>query len=402
MIKIEEKNKISIITIILLFLVVISIIWICFTLGEIEHESIKNDTVEIFNKEPNKKDDIIDNGEVIVFEKKDEDIIVKPVTKEESNEITKNVSKKNANQNKSQTASSSKNSVKSDNKVANLSIEQTPSKEPDKTEDSNPPKEPDKIDEVKPPKEPGKNEEQTPPKEPDEPDEPDPPKPLDPPKPPEPPDEPDPPVIDRTGTYWAEDKDIVWEDKCSLGIFKNPKYNMRNIIAPGSTSSYVFYVCNKMGFDLNYIINFSEENDMNVNMMYKLRRGDEYIAGDEDTWVYYDSLHIDYNIANEGKDKYILEWKWVDSDNDTEIGINHAGEAYKLNIDICATQISGFEEEITDENDQNGDDDNSENDSENSNNNTGDNSDNSDNNTGDNSEASDNSSKSSSDNNSKN
>ena len=120
---------------------------------------------------------------------------------------------------------------------------------------------------------------------------------------------------------------------------------MREIIAPGSTNSYVFYVNNKMGFDLNYTIEFSEENEMNVNMMYKLKRENDYICGDENTWVYYDGLHIDYDIEDEGKDKYILEWKWIDSDNDTEIGTYHAGEKYKLFINVVATQISGLEDE---------------------------------------------------------
>ncbi len=156
------------------------------------------------------------------------------------------------------------------------------------------------------------------------------------------------PEIDRTGTYWVEDKKIVWENNSILGIFNNSRYNMKNIIAPGSTSTYTFYVNNKMGFDLNYVMTFSEENDMHVNMMYKLKREDEYIVGDENTWEYYDSLYIDYDIANDGRDKYVLEWKWIDTDNDTEIGVNHAREIYKLNINILATQISGLEEENQD------------------------------------------------------
>lgn len=344
---IKEKNKLSIILIILLFLTVISVIWICFILGEIEHNSVSKDSVDVFYKEEDKKNNVINDGEVIVLEKKDENDIIQSVIKDEnkSNSVSKgSLSIKNkVYEEKTSNSNNVINDKKEDNNFINKNIINNEIKE----EIQNP-EEPSDIQHTKDPENTSKPQEPSKPNTPEQPE-----KPIDPNKPevpdkPEKPDEPDPPKppeIDRTGTYWAEDKDIVWENQCKLGIFKNPRYNMRNIVAPGSTNSYVFYVCNKMGFDLNYIINFSEENDINVNMMYKLRREDEYIAGDEDTWVYYDSLHIDYEIANEGKDKYILEWKWVDSDNDTEIGINHAGEVYKLNIDILATQISGFDDE---------------------------------------------------------
>lgn len=369
MIRIKEKNNISIIFVILLFLLVISTIWVCFILGEIEHDSKSKDSVDVFYKEKDNKDKEISDGEIIIFEKKEENTIVQPIIEEENN--INNVSKRNF----SKTNNTYKKNQVIDNKIEkeNITTNET------KGETQNPEKQPDR-EYIREPENSSKLEEPNIPNKPEDPKPPIPEKPDKPNEPenPEEPDPPKPPEIDRTGTYWVEDKDIVWQNKCKLGIFKNPKYNMRNLIAPGSTSSYVFYVSNKMGFDLNYIINFSEENDINVNMMYKLRREDEYIAGDENTWVYYDNLHIDYEIANEGKDKYILEWKWVDSDNDTEIGINHAGEIYKLNIDIYATQISGFEEETPAENNPNEEDNTGDNSGNTGNNsdNAGDNSDN--------------------------
>ena len=338
---IESRKKSSIILTILLSFFFISIIWVCFIMGRILHGSSQNDEdIPVYNDEDN---NVIDNGGMIVFEPKDEkdeknntnELHENIIINTSANKIPSYSYTNTQNNNIEKNQSSNNNKVKNEFNEPNNIIEE-PQKpiEPSKPEPEEPTK-PDKPEEpIKPeePEEPIKPEDPTEPEDPEDPTEP---------EKPEDPEEP----INRDGTYWVQDKEIVWENNSILGIFKNPKYNMRNIIAPGSTSSYVFYVCNKMGFDLNYIINFSEENDMNVNMMYKLKREDEYIIGDENTWVYYDQLHIDYNIANEGKDKYVLEWKWVDSDNDTEIGIKHAGELYKLKIDICATQISGLEEE---------------------------------------------------------
>lgn len=317
----EKRKKSSIVTTIIISFLVFSIIWVCFIMGRIEHGKPEKDEFNISYKEND--DDVIDDGGIIVFapEEENEDSVKNEV---EENVITNIV--KNTSINKRPNYSS----TNSQNQQSNNLQENTNKN--------------DKVEPFEPivPQEPEIPEKPNTPIIPEEPEEPE--KPNDP-IVPEEPEKPEEPEIDRTGTYWVEDKEIVWENNSILGIFKNPKYNMRNIIAPGSTNSYVFYVSNKMGFDLNYIINFSEENDMKVNMMYKLKRENEYIIGDENTWVYYDQLHIDYNIENEGKDKYVLEWKWVDSDNDTEVGINHAGEIYKLKIDICATQISGFEEE---------------------------------------------------------
>ena len=81
-----------------------------------------------------------------------------------------------------------------------------------------------------------------------------------------------------------------------------------------------------------------EDNPFNINMKYKLRSNNNYLVGSKDKYVDVSKLS-QRNIlikANSSKE-YSLDWKWIDSDNDTEIGEN-INSNYKLSINIGANQ----------------------------------------------------------------
>ena len=76
-------------------------------------------------------------------------------------------------------------------------------------------------------------------------------------------------------------------------------------------------------------------------MKYKLKLGNVYIAGDENNWVSYDELkRTNINLSKSNKHTYYLEWKWVSSDNDTNVG-KTINAGYNLSIEIKAEQNNG-------------------------------------------------------------
>ena len=81
-----------------------------------------------------------------------------------------------------------------------------------------------------------------------------------------------------------------------------------------------------------------EDNPFNINMKYKLRSNNNYLVGSKNKYADVSKLS-QRNIlikANSSKE-YSLDWKWIDSDNDTEIGEN-INSNYKLSINIGANQ----------------------------------------------------------------
>ncbi len=131
------------------------------------------------------------------------------------------------------------------------------------------------------------------------------------------------------------DNEIVWGIDSNLKIFTNLAYDKKEKIAPESSNTYIFAVKNNTKNKITYSINFNEENNYNINMKYRLKKGNKYVVGNEDSWVSYKELNQNnINLNKKNSDKYYLEWKWISSNNDTEVaGID---DAYKLSIKIEA------------------------------------------------------------------
>lgn len=134
------------------------------------------------------------------------------------------------------------------------------------------------------------------------------------------------------------DNDGVWDVTEQLRIFQNPMYQMEEIIAPGSSNSYQFYVRNNTGCQVEYELSFIETNPYAVNMKYKLKINNTDITKD---WVSITELsQYKGQLASASEDVYYLEWKWIEAENDTDVGANIEA-FYQLKIQMNGQQIGG-------------------------------------------------------------
>jgi hypothetical protein len=133
----------------------------------------------------------------------------------------------------------------------------------------------------------------------------------------------------------VKDKQITWKGETQAKIFTNSMYKFKDVIAPESSNTYQFIVKNATEYNLKYKIDFVEENPYNVNMKFKLKKNDTYII---DEYVSASELNISDMLLNvKENDTYYLEWKWISSSNDTEVGEIAAN--YGLKIDIKAESV---------------------------------------------------------------
>ncbi len=142
-------------------------------------------------------------------------------------------------------------------------------------------------------------------------------------------------VNDDSSGLIVSDNYTVWGSK-KLRIFSNQAYEYTSKIAPSSANSYVFVIRNNNTFDIVVDISMVEDNPYKVNMKYKLRSKGVYLAGNDSRYDEVSKLNV-RNITIKSKESisYILDWKWIDSDNDTSIG-ESIDANYKLSINIGA------------------------------------------------------------------
>ena len=163
------------------------------------------------------------------------------------------------------------------------------------------------------------------------------------------PDKPSQPDSDETepiteDDFYVNDKDVVrWEDESSIKIFEDSTHiaKVNGKIAPESSGTYKFVVNNGTKYTLKYKIRFTETNSHNMNMKFKLKKGNIYLI---DHYVSCDELNIENMTLNvQTSEDYYLEWKWVgDNDtNDTTIGntAQNTDIEYNLAIKVEAESI---------------------------------------------------------------
>ena len=143
---------------------------------------------------------------------------------------------------------------------------------------------------------------------------------------------------DVLGKVFVDDKngDYLYQQK--LAIFENAAFNYEEKIAPGVSNTYHFVVHNSSEMKIKYYIEMYEESEYFVNLKYRLKRGNEYIIGNDNTWVTAAQLKSDFsNLGISESDNYSLDWKWEYEDGkddlDTLAGENMTSK-YKLNIRI--------------------------------------------------------------------
>lgn len=138
---------------------------------------------------------------------------------------------------------------------------------------------------------------------------------------------------------YVYDDDKVFSQSTTLNIFTQTSYYVaKDRIAPGSQNTYQFVIRNNNNFGIKYSIDMAETNLQNINMKYRLRLNGRYIVGNENDYVSFDELNqYDVILNNQSSNEYELDWKWIESSNDTEIGEN-IGSKYRLDLVIRATK----------------------------------------------------------------
>lgn len=139
-------------------------------------------------------------------------------------------------------------------------------------------------------------------------------------------------VVEPENELFVRDSKLVWDDTSQLKIFTNSVYTFEDKIAPEMENTYQFVVKNSTSYNIKYTIDFIENNPHNINMKYKLKKNNSYLV---DHYVSFNELNITKQLLNsKTNDTYYLEWKWISSDNDTEVG--NIAASYSLKIDVKA------------------------------------------------------------------
>lgn len=126
-----------------------------------------------------------------------------------------------------------------------------------------------------------------------------------------------------------------WQQIEKLNIFSNEYY--KNKIMPGLNGIYEFKIINTMPYNIKYNINIEEINKDNINIKYRLIKNGIYLNNEYQS---ISEIKNDMNIINSlSTDIFNLEWKWEDSENDTNIGENAENITYNLNIVVLAEEI---------------------------------------------------------------
>ena len=140
-------------------------------------------------------------------------------------------------------------------------------------------------------------------------------------------------VVTIDGMVTVYDNDVTWHGSTEAKIFTNSMYQLEDVIAPESSNTYQFVVKNSVGYKIKYNVSFIESNPYNINMKYKLKKNDTYLI---DHYVSVNELNLtNLMLDSSNNDTYYLEWKWISSDNDTEIG-KTPNANYGLKIEIKA------------------------------------------------------------------
>lgn len=133
--------------------------------------------------------------------------------------------------------------------------------------------------------------------------------------------------------------DIDIDKNTKLEIFKNEKFNGKEIIAPNSSGSYQFCIKNESENYIVYHIYFVDEMNYFVNMKYRLKIDNIYIRGNENSYVGIDELDVEnITVLKNSINLYTLEWYWEDEDEaDSLVGSKQETQYYTLGLRIIAS-----------------------------------------------------------------
>lgn len=141
-------------------------------------------------------------------------------------------------------------------------------------------------------------------------------------------------IIKQLDVIKITSNSVEWNVSEELKIFKNPKLNNKNIIAPNSKGTYKFIVQNESPENIYYNLCFLDENRHKINMKFRLKLDNIYVIGDSENWIDISQMNMkNVLITSNSKTMYTLEWYWEEAENDSEIGKQDYSE-YRLYINF--------------------------------------------------------------------
>ncbi len=129
---------------------------------------------------------------------------------------------------------------------------------------------------------------------------------------------------------------LTWDTETSVDLFKTTytdaegkvsveSSNGDKVIAPGTANDYIFTIKNTGNISLDYSLSIEgifKVSDEYLPFFVRLRAGDEWLVGGEDTWVHVDELDDVFAKRTLGRgksDNFVFEWQWpYASGNDSD------------------------------------------------------------------------------------
>ena len=132
--------------------------------------------------------------------------------------------------------------------------------------------------------------------------------------------------------------DITLQKNTPIDIFSNEQFHGEKIIAPHSKGSFSFCVKNQTQDNIAYAIRFTKQEDLPINLRYKLKMDNIYIKGNAQQYVDIEDLNVeDIIVLKDSINLYTLEWYWEDDDiRDTYVGLQKEDQHYTLQVEIQA------------------------------------------------------------------
>ncbi len=133
-------------------------------------------------------------------------------------------------------------------------------------------------------------------------------------------------ILDNEGNIFLDS----WTFSKNIDVFNDPNLDGKKIIYPGRKETYYFYIANTNDFSFKCNINFTDDNEENINMKYRFRIANANFGNE--VWKNIKEINVN-NLTVEANSKILcaLDWAWLESDRDTEIG-KKGSASYTLNI----------------------------------------------------------------------
>lgn len=115
--------------------------------------------------------------------------------------------------------------------------------------------------------------------------------------------------------YVRDDEAILTEEWNIFG-----KEQDKKIVYPGQIGSYRFRIINENRRKMVCDIDFSDINDYNLPIVYRLSTTGKYLCGNSNEWVKIDELNVkELELPRRGECYLTIEWKWQDDGDRDEI-----------------------------------------------------------------------------------